>query len=330
VNKDRDATVVILNRNGEKIIERCLSSIMAQTIKNLEIIVVDNNSTDRSNEIIKAFPSVKLIINKSNLGFTGGNWVGIRNASSEYVAFINNDTALDKDWMKHILSIIISDPIIGVVGGKVLKPDGSVDSIGGCIYYPSGRQFDRRYESGGIEDVVAVPGSAFMVKKSVALKVGFLDIDFFMLYDEVDFFWRLRLAGYRCVYFPKALSWHLHSYTFSREWTYFIGTYFLIRNMMWSNLKNLDNKHLIPYVLFEISFSMKLIAKLLLSGNDKNVNRYAKAYFIAVAKTLLSMKTLYQKRRYVQSIRKVQDTILLKEHARNDDIFSKLFGLISS
>ncbi|MEM3507418.1 MAG: glycosyltransferase [Candidatus Bathyarchaeia archaeon] len=72
MNKEYDATVVILNRNGERIIRKCLSSIMDQTIKNIEIIVVDNGSTDKSIELIKSLPSIKLIALNQNLGFTEG------------------------------------------------------------------------------------------------------------------------------------------------------------------------------------------------------------------------------------------------------------------
>ncbi|MEM3507419.1 MAG: hypothetical protein QW589_03395 [Candidatus Bathyarchaeia archaeon] len=106
--------------------------------------------------------------------------------------------------------LIKKDPKIGAVGGKVLKLNGEIDSIGGYIRYPSGRAgFSRDNESGDIEDIASLPGLAFMVRKTIALNIGFLDpdyfADYFVLYDETDFFWRLRLAGYRCAYDPKAI-----------------------------------------------------------------------------------------------------------------------------
>lgn len=322
-----EVSVVVLNHNGEKVIEKCLKSILGQSAKKLEIIVVDNGSRDKSIEMIKAFSSVKLCLNQCNLGFAGGNWVGIRNASSEYVAFVNNDAILHKNWVRDVLSIIRSDQMIGAVAGKVLKPDGTIDSIGGLIQYPSGRaRFNRDHEGGEIEDVAVLPGSAFMIKKGIALKVGFLDMNYFVLYEETDFFWRLRLAGYRCVYSPKALSWHLHAFTFSQEvsWTHFRKYYFYLRNMMWSNLKNLDERHLVPYILFEIAFSIKQAIKLLLPSRDRNVREYIKAYYVAIVTTLLSMRKIVQKRRFIQSIRKVPDNILLKGHCRDKNSFSRL------
>ncbi|MEM2901130.1 MAG: glycosyltransferase family 2 protein [Candidatus Bathyarchaeia archaeon] len=328
MNKGYNATVVVLNRNGEKIIDKCLSSIMNQSIKNIEVIVVDNASTDNSIKVINSFFIDKLIINDRNLGFTGGCWIGIKNANSEYVAFINNDAILNVDWMERMLISIKKDSKIGAIGGKVLKPDGKIDSIGAHIKYPSGRSgFSRDYESGNIEDVASLPGSAFMVRKSIALKIGFLDPDYFVLYDETDFFWRLRLAGYRCVYDPQTISWHFHAYTFDRDsyWTYFRREYFYLRNMMWSNLKNLDRRHIVPYVIFEICFAIKQALKLLLFVNkNKTVKEYVKAYYLAMITTLLSVRKLILKRRFVQSIRKVPDDCVLKYHIKDENAFSKL------
>jgi GT2 family glycosyltransferase len=327
MDKEYDVTAVVLNRNGEKIIGKCLTSIMNQTIKNLEVIVIDNGSTDKSIEIINSYPSIKVLINDRNLGFTGGCWLGIKKANSEYVAFINNDAILSEDWMERMLLLIKEDSKIGAVGGKVLKPDGKIDSIGACIMYPSGRSgFSRDHESGDIEDIASLPGSAFMIKKSIALKIGFLDPDYFVLYEETDFFWRLRLAGYRCVYDPKAISWHFHAYSFARDpyWTYFRRVYFYLRNMMWSNLKNLDKRHLVPYVIFEICFGIKQALKLLLLKRNKTVKEYIKAYYIAMITTLLSIRKLILKRKFVQSIRKLPDDYILKDHTRDKNVFSKL------
>ena len=96
-------SVVLLNWNGQQVVEKCLKSLQKQTYSPLEVIVVDNASTDGSAELVKkGFPEVKLIVNKTNLGFGGGNNVGIRVSQGKYVMMLNNDTRLDPKCIEEL------------------------------------------------------------------------------------------------------------------------------------------------------------------------------------------------------------------------------------
>src|SRR5574341_158543 len=109
------ATVIVLNWNGEKILEECLRSLKAQTYSSLEVIVVDNGSTDHSVTLVKdKFGFVRLLQNPTNLGFAAGNNVGIRAAHGDYIALLNNDATADPRWVEELVKAAEADPGVGM------------------------------------------------------------------------------------------------------------------------------------------------------------------------------------------------------------------------
>ena len=130
-------SVVVLNWNGGRIVEKCLMSLRDQSYYPLEIIVVDNASTDKSVDLIKIrFPEVKLIVNDKNLGFGGGNNVGIRASHGKYIMILNNDARLDPDCIKELKRSIEKDKQYGASASKIFL-DGKknlLDAAGITIY----------------------------------------------------------------------------------------------------------------------------------------------------------------------------------------------------
>jgi GT2 family glycosyltransferase len=130
-------SVVVLNWNGGHMVQECLMSLQSQSYKPLEIIVVDNASTDKSVDLIRmGFPKVKLIVNDRNLGFGGGNNVGIKVSRGNYIIILNNDARLDHDCIKELKGSIEKDKKYGACASKILL-DGKgnlLDAAGITIY----------------------------------------------------------------------------------------------------------------------------------------------------------------------------------------------------
>ena len=133
-------SVVVLNYNGKIYLERCLSSLLNQTYPYVEIILVDNASSDDSVNFVRTrFPAVKIIENEENLGFAAGNNVGIRIAQGKYIVTLNNDTEAHPEWLEHLVRVAESNETIGMCASKVLSFDDPriIDSVG-VVIYPDG------------------------------------------------------------------------------------------------------------------------------------------------------------------------------------------------
>jgi GT2 family glycosyltransferase len=131
-------SVLILNYNGIKYLENCISSVLQTTYPNFEVILVDNSSTDQSLKAVKdKFGSdqrLKIIENSSNLGFSGGNNVGYSFSKGEYIAFLNNDTVVSPDWLTHLFNALKNDETIGLAQSLIFNIDGEKIQIAGWLY----------------------------------------------------------------------------------------------------------------------------------------------------------------------------------------------------
>ena len=126
-----ETSIVIVNYNGKQLLRNCLRSLLASAVSDIEILVVDNASTDSSLEMVaREFPSVRLISSERNLGFAGGNNLGMRHSLGRYIVLLNSDAAVTRDWLRSLIEEAKSDPRIGVVGPKLLLHDGRINSTG--------------------------------------------------------------------------------------------------------------------------------------------------------------------------------------------------------
>ncbi|OGP86338.1 MAG: hypothetical protein A2Z08_04115, partial [Deltaproteobacteria bacterium RBG_16_54_11] len=211
-------SVVVLNWNGVHCVEGCLVSLQAQSYHPLEIIVVDNASTDKSVDFIRMnFPEVKMILNKRNLGFAGGNNIGIKASRGRYIMILNNDARLDPDCIKELKRSIEKDKRYGASASKILLngKETLLDAAGISIYRDGlsiGRGRLERADQYNMEgEVFFASGCACLFRKEMLDDIGLFDEDFFAYADDTDMGWRARLAGWRCIYNPKAIVYHLHS-----------------------------------------------------------------------------------------------------------------------
>jgi GT2 family glycosyltransferase len=138
--------IIILNWNGRRFLEDCLTAVLAQTYPDYEVLLVDNGSDDGSAEwVAERFPSVCLIRNPTNLGFAVGNNQAIRASSSEFIATLNNDTYVEPGWLAELVQVMESEPAVGSCASKILFADRPhvIDSTGICMD-PVGIPWDRR------------------------------------------------------------------------------------------------------------------------------------------------------------------------------------------
>lgn len=243
------ASIVILTFNGKQTIKETLDSVLAQdyfarsakqgsakegSYDNLEIIIVDNASTDGTiNEIqngtssSQATAKFKIIINKKNLGFSGGHNVGIRASRGEYILCMNQDVILEPNFISEAVKLFQQDEKIGAIQPKMLNGrDRKIIDSTGIIMFKSRRMVDRgqgeedkgQYEK--IEEVFGANGAAAFFRKKcledVALRELFSyyenssrseywDEDFFIYKEDVDLSWRIRLYGWKIMYCPTAV-----------------------------------------------------------------------------------------------------------------------------
>lgn len=210
--------IVIVNWNGKALLDKCLSSIYRNTTEECQIIVVDNASTDSSADMVhEKYPQVKLIKNTVNEGFSKANNRGIRYAlqrHAKYILLLNSDVEITgKKWLNEFLSVIESNNKIGVVGCKLIFPNGTLQHAGGLVRLSvpcnrgEGEKDVGQYNNA--ESVDYVTGAALMIKSETIRRIGLLDEGFSPLYyEDTDWCIRAKLYGYTVIYNPKSTLIH--------------------------------------------------------------------------------------------------------------------------
>jgi GT2 family glycosyltransferase len=229
--------VVVLTWNGEDDTLACLASLGRVEYDNLSVVVVDNGSADRTVLRVRTeFPEVAVLETGANLGFAAGNNVGIRHAldrGADYVFLLNNDTEVDPELIRHLVDAAERDASAGVLGPKVFffshrdrlwYGGGWVQRWAGASGHIALGELDRNGSSDPVETDY-VTGCALMARASVLRQVGFLEPAFFIYWEDVDLSVRIRRAGYRALYVPKAVLWHKVSraYGGSADYGFFYG-----------------------------------------------------------------------------------------------------------
>lgn len=209
-------SVIVVNWNRRSLLQDCLQSVIGQQDAELEIVVVDNGSTDGSVEFLNEFKSsISCIFNEENLGFCAANNQGIRAASGELIALLNNDAVADPRWA-HELARAFADPEVGMAASKILvygSDPPRIDKVGHLIY-PDGQNRGRgtgeidRGQYDRPEEVAWPDGCAAMYRKATLDQIGGLDEDLFAYADDAELGLRARIAGWRCLYVPTAVVRH--------------------------------------------------------------------------------------------------------------------------
>jgi len=308
---DELASVVIPNWNRHSETLECIKSVLLQDYASVEVIVVDNGSTDGSVEAIKKiYPKVKVVENKTNQGFARASNQGIRESKGEYVLTLNNDAVAEKNWITELVKASESRKDVGMCASKmVFMQDESTINSTGIIPFKTGYAIDRGFgerDKGQYElqeEVFGPCAGAALYRRDaledVKLDEMYFDEDYFCYSEDADLAWRMQLAGWKCRYVPTAKVRHTHSST-SIEGSA-LKTYYMKRNSFATTIKNSSTKNLILYAPFIAAYNAVVFPFYLMMGGGS-----ATAFAKAVVDTLLSMKRTLEKRRRIQPQRKAE------------------------
>jgi GT2 family glycosyltransferase len=217
-------SIIIVNYNAGFYLKQCIESIISQTLKSFEIIVIDNHSTDDSLEWVTPADIIQIIRNPSNVGFAKGQNQGMRLARGKYILALNFDIVLQPNFLEEMVTAIELSVSIGTVSGKMLRLENGrqvvnvIDNTG--LLLPERRVPIHRgqgeIDTGQYNEVIKVfgaMGSAALYRREmledIAYQGQYFDETYFMWYEDIDLDWRGRLIGWDCVYNPKAVVYHV-------------------------------------------------------------------------------------------------------------------------
>lgn len=322
-----DVSVVTVNWNGKEHLKALLPSLTALQVG--EIILIDNGSTDGSQEFVRAhYPEVRIIQNSSNLGFAQPHNAAAEIARGRCLALINNDMRCHPDWINAALARMEGSTVC--VGSRILDWEGQkIDFNGSSLQYLGyalQRDLGKPWTSVGHPDRILFPcGGAMLIDREVFREVGGFDEDYFAIYEDVDLGWRLWLAGYEVAYAPDSLAFHRGHSTFKSQ----AGEkmrYLMHRNALLTVFKNYEEANFRR--IFPLAVILAIKRAVLFSGVErdrfylwsKSRERLQRGdptapfqildalnHLVAVDDVLDNLPNLLQRRSRVQAMRKRSD-----------------------
>jgi GT2 family glycosyltransferase len=221
-------SVTVVCYNHSRYLQRCVNSLRAQNYTNIEIIFIDNASTDGSQMILASMPDVRLIANKINTGFSAAQNLGIGSAAGDWILCLNPDTRLEPNFISELVRAGTLDERVGTVCPKIrrMREDGTtadpplLDSTG--VYFtPLLRHHDRGSQQPDVgqfetpQYVFGYTGAAVLFRRAmiedVSIDGEFMDVDFFFFREDADVSWRAQLLGWKCIYTPFAVGYHVRT-----------------------------------------------------------------------------------------------------------------------
>lgn len=221
-------TIIIPNYNGKHFMEPCLASLAKQTYKNFEILVVDNASSDGSLAYMKEhYPDIKVIALDKNYGFSKAVNVGIKHSRTPFVILLNNDTTVDPHYVEEMVKAIEKSPKIFSVSSKMIQmyhPD-LIDSAGDLytilgwgVCRGSGRPVSNYQEP---DEIFTACAGAAIYRRSAFSRIGYFDENHFAYLEDIDVGYRAKIYGYKNMYCPTALVYHVGSGTSGSKYNSF-------------------------------------------------------------------------------------------------------------
>jgi len=308
-------SIIILTYNGKRHFKECFESLeqLNYPKDKLEVIVVDNASTDGSVEYVKKnFPYIKILQLDKNYGYAGGNNRGSEIVNGEYIVFLNQDIIVDNDWLIELMKCLRTDTNIKICGSKNLrKGENNVLTFGGYLTIVGGGTSENILDVPQIKkekDLVPMGyavGSSLLVEKNVFEHLGGFDEIYFMYNEECDLCWRAWIYGYKVSVLPSAIVWR-NADNDSKKREKFL--FHIIKNQLMSVLKNFELHNVIYALLISFLYNSFQIIKYLLLRRPHSVVDIIKAHLFVIRNLLEILK----KRRIIQKNRKISDKELYK------------------
>jgi len=237
-------TVVIPNYNGKHFLKECLDSLREQKFENFRTLIIDNASEDGSGEFVKNnYPEVEFVRLRKNYGFSIAVNMGIKMSRSEYVLLLNNDVRCDEDFVGRLYEAINSSPRIFAVASRMVQMyhpellDSAGDDytlMGWAVNRGTGRPIDTANEPA---DVFSACAGAAIYRREAFDEVGLFDVQHFAYLEDIDVCYRARIYGYRVMYEPRAIVYHVGSGTSGSKYNSF-KVKLAARNNIYLNYKN--------------------------------------------------------------------------------------------
>ena len=307
-----DISVIVVTFNSALYVERCVESLLAQTVFVSRIVVVDNGSTDGTCEKLVRFgDQIHLVQNSENLGFALGNMIGADMCrESRYLALLNPDAFAAPNWLESLGSHASTYPdhsffaSAQYVEGEEMVVDGFGDAL-----HVSGIAWRRGYQKKITVDQLQSKffspcGAAAMYKTSDFLRVGGFDQDFFCYFEDIDLVYRMRLLGMTGSLAPNARVNHIGSATSGGRYSEF-SVYHGHRNMVWSFLKNTPSLLLFACIIPHLILTVIMILKDLHSGRGLLILK-------AKVDALRNLRLIILQRRQIQRSRVASNWEILK------------------
>ncbi len=296
-------SIVILNWNGQHYLEQFLPSVLASTYSNKEIVVIDNASSDHSVSWLQQhYPAVKIIQLSENMGFAKGYNEGLKQVTADYYILLNSDVEVQPAWIEPVIELMENNAGIAACQPKIMQyhqrnlfeyagaAGGWIDYLG----YPfaRGRVFDVCEEDKGQYDT-AVPvfwasGAALFVRAAVYRHTGGLDEYFFAHQEEIDFCWRLQLAGYEVYCCPQSVVYHVGGGTLPKGNSRKVFLNF--RNNLVMLAKNLPFGRAVMVIFYRFWLDAISACKSLLAGEGRYFTAVIKAHFAFIGWLLFHNK----------------------------------------
>lgn len=316
-------SVIIVGYNAKHFLPECLDSLIKGAYKNIEILYVDNGSTDGTSEYInKYYPQIILIQNSKNLGFSPAHEGILAKVKGDAVLLLNTDTIVGENLLKELMKVLYEKKDIGAVQPKILMyPEkDKIDSIG-SFFLMNGLLYHFGYEKDqnlGIYnkpmEIFSTKGAVILIKKEVLDKVSFpkygnhkasiFDQDYFTAFEDTDLSMRIWLAGYKILYVPTTTAYHIGGGTVKKMMKSFI-LFHGEKNRLATYLKNLSLKYLfkvLPRII--IMFQIECLTYLFIKRRVDIAFAIQKAIFW----NIFHLKEILRKRYYVQThIRAIDD-----------------------
>ena len=298
-------SVIIVNWNTGTYLKRCILSLSKQIMPPCEVIIVDNASTDSSAVgLEECYPHVKVVRLDKNIGFAAANNHAVRLVSEEceWLALLNPDAFPEPTWLESLMDAVKHHPEYAFFGSRLMNANEPSNYDGtGDIYHISGLVWREGHGNAAdastlkMKEIFSPCAAAALYRRSAMLEVNGFDEDYFCYVEDVDLGFRLRLLGYRCLYVPDAVAYHVGSASTGGQRGDF-AVYHGHRNLVWTYVKNMPGA--LFWLLLPLHIALNLVTTIRFSLQGQGA-------VILKAKwdALCGIPRMWKKRRQVQDSR---------------------------
>lgn len=319
-------SVIIVNWNGKEVLKDCLESLQSLKYPEWELILVDNGSTDGSDQLVNQFKlkakRVEIITNNSNVGFAKANNQGFEKSKGKYILFLNNDTKVTPEFLDLMVKKMETEKEIGAMQPKIHILDNPkyLDNAGtfltstGFLEHWGYMQKDSK-EFDQEKIIFSAKGACLLTRREIIQKIGLFDDIFGSYFEESDFCWRVWLSGWKVLYYPKAKIYHKVGFT-SKKMSQIQVNYDSLKNRIFSFFKNLEfyNLFLIlfPHIIIILGVGLYYLLRLQI--------KKAKMMFSPILWNIKNFDKLIRGRKNVQKLRRISDHEIFKYVMHKTDL----------